>query len=482
VTGTLGNFISSSPNRRSLGNTSLACYPLGFGCYRVVEGNETHERALRDYLTGGGNLIDTSANYGDGRAELMVGKILKELSGEAIVVTKGGYIQGQNMSLVLERRFPEVVEYGDGLWHCIHPEFLETQIRRSEHRLRRNLIDVYLLHNPEYYLEEKARKGAVSEKDQKEFYRRIREAFRFLETKVDAGEVRWYGVSSNNFGEPASSPTMTSVERCWQEAQAVSPQHHFRVVQLPLNLYESGPALEGNNSGRTALEFCEANGIGVLVNRPLNAFTSGRLVRLADFLRPGQKAPGRDELRAMLNPLRQLESDLREQFDVPLLYATQGGMAEYLENMVPQISSPAHWEQVYFRHVIQPVERWATECQQLYGSHQEWRDWWAQFAQMVPTVLEGVARHIASSQQGASDELWARLRQSGYPENGATLSQRALHVLLGVEGVSSVLVGMRRPEYVADALAAASLPPLSSDTARAILSRFRLIADSQKVG
>ena len=468
--------------RRPLGNTGLACHPLGFGCYRVVEGNATHEAALRDYLAAGGNLIDTSANYGDGRAELMVGKILNESTAEAIVVTKGGYIQGQNMNLALERRFPEVVEYGQGLWHSIHPEFLETQIRRSAHRLRRNTIDVYLLHNPEYYLEDQAHKGAVTEKDHKEFYRRIREAFRFLEERVAAGEIRWYGVSSNNFGEPSSSPTMTSIERCWEAAEAVSPQHHFRVVQLPLNLYESGPALEANNSSRTALAFCREKDIGVLINRPLNAFTSGRLVRLADFIRPGEKAPGQEELRALLAPLRKLETELREQFDVPLLYATQGGMAEYLEHMVPQIGSPAHWEQVYYRHVIQPVERWATECRQLYGSHQEWRDWWEKFAKMVPGVLEDVARHIAAAQQGASDELWARLRQSGYPENGATLSQRALHVLLSLHGVSSVLVGMRRSAYVADAMAAAALPPLSGADALSILTRFREVAASKTVG
>src|ERR1043165_2603228 len=121
--------------RRPLGSTGLECHPLGFGCYRVVEGNPTHEEALRDYLQRGGNLIDTSANYGDGRAELMVGNILKEFPDEqAIVVTKGGYIQGQNMTLAMQRRFPEVVEYGEGIWHSIHPEFLETQVRRSMQR------------------------------------------------------------------------------------------------------------------------------------------------------------------------------------------------------------------------------------------------------------------------------------------------------------------------------------------------------------
>ena len=44
--------------RRPLGSTGLECHPLGFGCYRVVEGNPTHEAALRDYLQRGGMVDD----------------------------------------------------------------------------------------------------------------------------------------------------------------------------------------------------------------------------------------------------------------------------------------------------------------------------------------------------------------------------------------------------------------------------------------
>jgi len=435
-----------------------------------------HEAALREYLARGGNLIDTSANYGDGRAELMAGNILKEFSEDkAIVVTKGGYIQGQNMALALKHKFPDVVEYGEGIWHSIHPDFLETQVRRSAQRLRLNTIDVYLLHNPEYYLEDAAHHGSVTEKHHREFYRRIGEAFRFLEAKVAAGEIRWYGISSNNFGNPQSDPpqsdtTMTSITRCWEAAEAVSAQHHFRVVQLPLNLHESGGALEANNAGQTALEFCREKNIGVLINRPLNAITSGRMVRLADFVKPGESPGGRDGLRAALAPLRLLEQELREQFDIPLLYSTPGGIAEYAEFMVPQITSVAHWEQAFHPYLIQPIEKWAVECQQLYGDREEWRNWWQRFTAMFPAVLDQLARQIAASQQGASDKVREQLYLAGYPENGASLSQMALSLLTHLDGVSSVLVGMRRPEYVIDAFGAVELARCD---ARSILARFR---------
>ena len=58
--------------------------------------------------------------------------------------------------------------------------------------------------------------------------------------------------------------------------------------------------------------------------------------------------------------LRKLEEELREQFDIPLLYSTTGGIAEYLEFMVPQITSATHLQQAFHPHVIQPIEKWAV--------------------------------------------------------------------------------------------------------------------------
>src|SRR5712692_4666153 len=250
------NAAQSGLGLRPLGETGLSCHPLGFGCYRVGDGNPLHAEALAQYFDRGGNLIDTSANYMDGDSEVLVGRILRDRPRNGvIVVTKGGYIQGRNMALAEERGFPEVVKYGEGLWHSIHPEFLETQVRLSLERMQLEYADVYLLHNPEYYLEDIAHRRAVTPADHDEFYRRVAEAFRFLEGQVEKGKIRWYGVSSNNYPLPCSAPTHTSVARTLAAAESVSPRHHFRVVQLPLNMYESGAVLERNSAGETALEF-----------------------------------------------------------------------------------------------------------------------------------------------------------------------------------------------------------------------------------
>jgi aryl-alcohol dehydrogenase-like predicted oxidoreductase len=54
----------------------------------------------------------------------------------------------------------------------------------------------------------------------------------------------------------------------------------------------------------------------------------------------------------------------------------------------------------------------------------------------------------------------------------------AANVLLRLDGVSSVLVGMRRPEYVEDSMGAVALEPVDS---LSILSRFRQMTAQQPV-
>ena len=278
-----------------LGRTGLHVSQAGFGSYRISAGVAEHAAALQHALVSGINLMDTSANYADGGSEELVGQVLAHMvdSGElrreaVVVVSKAGYLQGRNYALSRERKrlgraFPELVPYADGLEHCIHPEFLEDQLTRALERLRLETIDVYLLHNPEYYLGWAAHNGMDPSAAQIEYDRRIANAFRHLETEVARGRIRWYGISSNTFPAPASDPQFTCLERVWEMAEAIGPEHHFSVVQLPMNLYEDGAVLLANQPcGMTALEFARQKNLGVLVNRPLNAVTENRLLRLAD--------------------------------------------------------------------------------------------------------------------------------------------------------------------------------------------------------
>lgn len=452
-----------SPSYRALGSTGMLCHPLGFGCYRISEGNQTHESALRQYLDQGGNLIDTSANYGDGLSESLVGKVLKDYDrAKIIVVTKGGYIQGQNMILASHRSFPEVVEYGEDLWHCIHPEFIETQIERSLRRMQIETVDVYLLHNPEYYLNDAAKQSPITQAILDEFYRRIHQAFLFLESQVRAGKIRYYGISSNNFGYHEKDRARTSVQKSLEQAESLSSHHHLKVIQLPLNLYEAGAAVYPTHDGKTVLNFCREKNIGVLVNRPLNAFHKNKLYRIADYVRPGETKPGEKELESVLAELEESEQNYASVFGGEPFGSEKEGIAAYLKFIARDLPSAEYWDSVMNQYIVPPVTHWMRQAQEQFGKDTRWMDWQKHFIQVINRALDGIERFLSSSKQTVSDGIRQKLYQSGYPMSGESLSRIALSLLTQLEGVSCVLSGMRSPAYVADAMGASALPEVNA--------------------
>jgi len=440
---------------RPLGSTGLRCSPLGFGCYRVADGVVEHKASLTKFLELGGNLVDTSTNYADGQSELLVGKTLKEFSdSNVIVVTKAGYIQGQNMALAKRSSFSEVVEYGEGIWHCIHPDFLETQLTASCERLQREYLDVFLLHNPEYFLSHQAHNHVPNSEDQEEFYRRISQAFIYLENQVKKGRIKWYGISSNNYGLPVTDPVMSSVERCLTEAESISPDHHFRVIQFPLNLYETGGVLETNNSGASAVEFSHQKGLGVLINRPLNAFHLNQMIRLADFSQPGQAIPGPEEIDRLLIPLQKAECSLVDQLEAPLLTGPSSGFVDLIKQIVPQVRSADQWDWVIERYLIPPLKQWLEASRRKFEGDEFWEQWQKLFLQEFQEVLERLQGYLFLKQQDMSNNVRVSLEKIGYQRNQASLSQIALSLLINIDGISCVLNGMRKPAYVRDALGA----------------------------
>jgi aryl-alcohol dehydrogenase-like predicted oxidoreductase len=275
----------------------------GFGCYRVDDRSEVHRRALADALALGVTLIDTSTNYGDGHSESLVGEVLAEAAArgtvrreDVVVVTKIGYLQGGNLDEARGRAragrpWTEVVEVGPDLWHAISPDFLEDQLTASLARLAMPRVDLLLLHNPEYYLTHALREGVPRDEARAAFYDRAARAFRRLEAEVAAGRIGAYGVSSNTLVVAHGRADAVSLPRLLSVAGP-----GFSAVQLPFNPIETG-AREPihTDDGRSVLDVARAAGLGVLVNRPFNAFSGRGLVRFADLSADALSALGRDE-------------------------------------------------------------------------------------------------------------------------------------------------------------------------------------------
>ncbi len=458
-----------------LGATGLTVGRLGFGGYRVEDETAAHHQALARALERGVNLLDTSTNYMDGGSERLFGEVLAEFVAEGtlsrdevVVVSKVGYLQGDNFELAQareaeERPFPEVVKYDDDLWHCMHPEFLEDQLERSLDRLQLRSLDVLLLHNPEYFLKDahERSRGSV-ESRREEFYARVTAALRALEALVDAGRLGAYGVSSNTVGAPDADPESTSLERflaCAREAGGDG--HRFRVLQLPMNLLEADPLLEKKHAGgRSTLDLAREAGLAVLVNRPLNAMYAGGLLRLADPADAGE--PGDVEAAAL--GVEALEDEWRRglasqlQTDGSLPPAEFFRFGSELRQAAVAVSGLPHWEQIEAYRVMPRLQSLlrALDGALAGPAGREWQQWRERYLPALRGLLDAVRSQAAAKSREALQPVREGLLH--HAPTVAPTSRLALRALLAAPGVSCVLVGMRRPAWVDDALAAPALP------------------------
>ena len=466
-----------------LGRTGLHVSGAGFGGYRVSIGVETHRHALEHALLSGINVIDTSTNYADGGSEELIGETMLEMARSGMIdrkaivtVTKAGYLQGANYQLARERRdagsgFPEVVEYGQGLWHCIAPEFLEDQLTRSLERLRMTTVDVLLLHNPEYYLDWAAQNEVPIEQARAEYYRRIRNAFIYLETEVERGRILWYGISSNSFPHDPASPEFTSLEEVVRIAEEISADHHFGVIQLPGNLYESEfVTLPTQSLGRTLMEVARTKDLGVLINRPLNAIVDGGLVRLADI---GSDAADADEasIEESIRQVTQTENDLVLTI-IGALDADEQTAAAVMEFMTVGQTMAQHWRSLgsieQFNEIIS--QHFAPRLGYL-GQLLRERDvaeqaaLYTDYLAQVRALFEQLSAHFGRHARERAGQICTAIAAAVEMPVDGSLSSLAVRMLLGVDGVDTVLVGMRRDRYVDDIVDALRQGALGDESA-----------------
>jgi aryl-alcohol dehydrogenase-like predicted oxidoreductase len=375
--------------------------------------------------------------------------------------------------------FPEMVKVAEGLWHCMHPAWLKEQLDRSLMRLGLETLDVCLLHNPEYFLGEAAKRRVPLAEARAEFARRITEAFRHLEGEVTAGRLRFYGVSSNSIAALASEPEATDLEAFLAAArEAGGDRHHFRVVQLPLNLLESAAALPAE--GTAVVERASAAGLAVLVNRPLNAIMEGRVVRLAD---PPSlpEGPSFSEQQAVV---RDLEAEYARTIAPSVEVPKDSGArpaeffrwADQLGNIAMELDSLEHWRDIETQAVAPRIMQVVDALDQILVGQAavRWKAFRDRYLSAIDVMFGALRRRAADRSRRRSLAI-ARAVDPLLPEDrrGAPLSQKALSVVASVSGVTTVLVGMREADYVADAVAMMGAPRI--ERVAAILTACRSI-------
>ncbi len=474
---------------KPLGKTGLNVSACGFGAYRVDYRVREHYEALEYAISQGINLIDTSANYSDGGSEILIGNVLadmieseKILREEIVIVSKGGYLQGKNLEAAKQMKedgkgYKEITEYADTIWHCIHPDFLKDQITLSLERMKLETIDVYLLHNPEYFLDSPLAKDLELDELRHEYYVRIKKAFAYLEEEVKAGRISYYGISSNSFVKSSEDPVFTSLKSCVDASNEISEDNNFYVIELPLNLLEKGALINKNQVGDSfnVLEYAYESELGVLVNRPLNALGEGKLTRLADFPVDNELAKlDETQIIAEINLLDLMEEDFSKDYlDVLDLSKENREAVSYflkagqlLKENWKSFGSMESFNDIKKQFLIPRVNFAISTLVRSPNMTEEMKDKLDKIAKQTNKLMSVMDSLYGMLANLRSKDLHVKLNTSVDRSEAdmfkeLSLSQKAILYVNSLKEVSCTLVGMRQQKYVDDVIAALSSPVLA---------------------
>jgi aryl-alcohol dehydrogenase-like predicted oxidoreductase len=220
---------------------------IGIGTYLGNHDSAT-DNLYRDAVTRsvelGSNVIDSAINYRLQRSERSIGAALKTLREkgikreEIVVTSKGGFIPfdsspPKDVRTYFDESFvkPGIANFSDVIagCHCMTPSYLLNQLDSSLKNLGLECVDVYYVHNPETQLTEVARS---------EFNDRLLKAFEALEGAVAEGKIRMYGTATwNGYRNDLEEKEYMSLSEVHALAlKAGGENHHFKAIQLPLNL------------------------------------------------------------------------------------------------------------------------------------------------------------------------------------------------------------------------------------------------------
>jgi aryl-alcohol dehydrogenase-like predicted oxidoreductase len=229
---------------RPLGSSGIDITPVGFGAWAIGGGgwsfgwgpqdDTASLAAMRRALELGVNWIDTAAVYGLGHSEELVGRLLRELSGDErpFVFTKGGLVWDEQNRMAEPRR-------------VLQPASIRTEVEASLRRLGVERIDLYQFHWPD------------------ETGTPVEDSWETIGRLVQEGKVGAAGVS--NFD-------VSLLQRC----EAI---HHVDSLQPPFSLIR-------REVGEHEIPWCAEHHTGVICYSPMQSgiLTEGfNLARVTHF-------------------------------------------------------------------------------------------------------------------------------------------------------------------------------------------------------
>lgn len=218
---------------RRLGASDLHLTVVGLGTWQFGgrwggADDAESEAACHAALDSGVNWIDTADIYGQGRAERIVGKVVRDRPDEVIVATKGGVAWEFQPDLAI--------------WREASGEYLRMSLERSLVALGLDHVDLYQVHWP---VREVAAEDTMAE----------------LVAMRDEGKIRWIGVSNYDRDDLVAAT---------RAGPLVSNQVGYHLMRRRVEESE--------------LPWCRDNGVGVLAYGPLaHGLLTGRMSEETSF-------------------------------------------------------------------------------------------------------------------------------------------------------------------------------------------------------
>lgn len=245
--------------------------------------DELVKTAVKNSILAGINVIDTAINYRSQKSERSVGKAITELindgkilRNEIFISTKQGYVTNdadvqEDFWQYVKKEYVTkgVIQSNDitSGYHCMKVPYLEDQLERSRKNLEIECIDLIYLHN--------AIEGQLKDITKEQFMKNLRDCFEFYELKRGEGKIRYYGMATwECFRVEKDNPQFLELSDVVSLARDVGgPEHGFRFIQLPYNMYLDQALMIKNQSydGKmeNILEAAKRLGVGVFTSVPL---------------------------------------------------------------------------------------------------------------------------------------------------------------------------------------------------------------------
>ncbi len=230
---------------------------FAFGTQKISQHNLLHIQALKEAITSGVELIDTSLEYLDGSALRAINIAFRELDDN----------YKDRVKIVAKFSFKED---GD----------IAKNLEATLKELEVDKIDCFMLHNLEYYLLDAIDKEIPKDDRLDGMNKIVYKVFLELEEEVKNGKFNSYGISSENFSLNHALEQFLPYEDLLDLASmaakdAGNNKHSFSTIEFPLNIVE--------RDGLRCASWAKENGLRVLTSRPLNAIYKAKIHRLAEY-------------------------------------------------------------------------------------------------------------------------------------------------------------------------------------------------------